>query len=115
MGPLTGRANNSKAVQVSMGIISTYFSENLLDERTLNVLETNNIGSLRGTCLGAGFSASSGTDSAKYRMRPQIVSCTSFGAPARGVKEGLRDGAICGRSSIGSCALVLPNALHREF
>jgi hypothetical protein len=82
-----------------------------LDERALNVLDTNNIGSLLGTFLGEGSSANSGMDIAKYRTRAQTASCTAFGAPAIGLKAGLRDG---GSSKIGSCALAFPNALRKE-
>jgi hypothetical protein len=108
-------AYNSEEVQVSVKIRSLYFEEYFWDGRTLNVLDTNNIGSLRGTFLEEGSSANSGTDIAKYRTRAQTASCTSFGAPAIGLKVGLRDGVICGNSKIGACVLALPKALRKEI
>jgi hypothetical protein len=108
-------AYNSEVVQVSVGIRSLYFEEYFLDGHALNVLDTNNIGSLPGTFLEEGLSANSGTDIAKYRTRAQTASCTVFGAPAIGLKAGLRDGLICGSSKTGSCALAFPNALRKEI
>lgn len=50
--------------------------------------------------------ATSETVMPKYRIRAKILSCTSFGALAIEMKDGLRDGGISRSSKNGSRALL---------
>jgi hypothetical protein len=84
---------------------------------TLNVFETNNSGSRRGTSFCFSVCASSGTDIAKYKMRLQIVAWASADAAFMGSKSGLRDGKIYGSSEelIGERSWLAPFLRRRGY